>query len=339
MQQSKFKGVLLKKLTVGITLLFFSITSASEIQEKPFIIKHLYHHHFFNLTNASVYQQIGNYGALYNATDLFFTYGITPSDEVFFHGSVVLGNGIVYHTENLGYSVSPTGQDPQDFIENINDTGRKHILELWYHKTLNGFDFAAGLIDSTSFVDENDYANDQNLQFINSAFTNNPIAVLPSYNLGVYLKYSQGRNEYKLVIIDNDPDSGTVGIFQINHSGKNWNIRPYIYNVFGGESTDNGLGISADYSLKKTGYFLRIGIPFKNQNSFFSGGFERKTIFNKNDRLGFAVGVINKDKNTIISEIYYGKEITKHLSITGDLQYMKENQDNLILGGRVFLSY
>ncbi len=120
------KKIVIKGLVCLLPLSAFSY----EIQEKPFILKHLYHHHAFDLINATVYQQIGNYGAFYNTTNLFFTYGITTNDEIFFNGSVALGNGIVKHTENLGYSVSPTGADLQDNVEDINGTGRKHILEL-----------------------------------------------------------------------------------------------------------------------------------------------------------------------------------------------------------------
>ncbi len=337
MLQSNSKGRILKKLVIISLLPFTGL--ASELQEKPFIVKHLYHHHAFDVVNATVYQQISSFGAFYNATNLFFTYGITSKDEIFFNGSVVLGNGIVKHTENLGYSISPTGADMQDDVENINGTNRKHILELWYHRIFNDFDFVFGLIDSTGFVDENDYANDQNIQFLNSAFTNNPVAPLPSYNLGIYLRYTKNNNEYKLVIIDNEPDKGTSTILQLNTNFDGWNLRPYLYNVFGADEANNGFGFSADYTKGKFGYFIRIGIPFQNQNSFFSGGFEKRNIWLGKDKIGFAVGIVNKEKNAYISEFYYQKHLAKHVSITGDIQYMKEFRDDIIIGGRLYLSY
>ncbi len=330
----------MKRLIFKGLLCLFPLTSfASEIQEKPFIIKHLYHHHAIDLTNAAVYQQIGNYGAFYNETNIFFTYGITPVDEIFLNAAVSFGNGIVNHSENLGYSISPTAADTQDAVEDINGTGRRHVLELWYHRNFGNIDFAGGIIDSTAFVDENDYANDQNIQFLNSAFTNNPIAPLPSYNLGIYLKYSERNKEYKLVIIDNDPDKGTSAIFQFNYTKNNLNIRPYFYNVFGADDTNNGFGLSADYTQKRTGFFFRIGIPFQNENNFYSLGFERRNIWLGKDKIGLAFGLINKDKNVFVSEFYYSKHITKHISTSVDFQYMKENRDDLIIGGRLYLSY
>jgi hypothetical protein len=330
----------LKKLLIKCLLCIipFSVFGA-EIQEKPFILKHLYHHHEFNIVNGTVYQQISSYGAFYNSTNLFFTYGITAVDEIFFNGSVVLGNGIVKHAENLGYSISPTGADMQNDVENINGTGRKHILELWYHRTLGKLDIVLGLIDSTAFVDENDYANDQNIQFLNSAFTNNPVAPLPSYNPGVYIRYSKGNTEYKLVIIDNEPEDGTSTIFQFNTNINGLNLRPYIYNVFGSDETNNGFGFSGDYTKGKLGFFVRVGIPFEKQNSFFSFGIEKRKVWFGKDKIGIGFGIINKEKNAYISEFYYTKNLMKHVSITGDIQYMKEFRDDIILGGRLYLSY
>jgi porin len=299
----------------------------------------LYHHHQLNLVDAFVYQQIESFGAFYNETNLFFTYGITPNDEIFLNGAITFGNGIVKHAEHLGYSVSPTGADMEDDTEDINGTGRKHILELWYHKTIKNFDLVGGIIDSTAFVDENEYANDQNIQFINSAFTNNPVAPLVSYNLGIFLKYSEDNKEYKLVLIDNDPDEGYVGVIQGNYYIKNWNIRPYIYNLFGSDNKDSGFGLSADYTKGKIGYFIRIGIPFYKQSSFFSGGFQLRKIKFKDDQIGLAFGLINKEKNAYISEGYYLINLTKHIALTFDIQYMKEFKDDVIFGGRLYLSY
>ncbi len=141
------------------------------------------------------------------------------------------------------------------------------------------------------------------------------------------------------MIIDNEPDEGTSAVLQFNTRYKGWNIRPYIYNVFGADETNNGFGFSSDYSKGKFGYFVRIGIPFKKQNSFYSFGFEKRNITGKRDKIGLAFGIINKEKNTYISEFYYQKNLTEHISITGDLQYMKEIKDDIIIGGRFYLSY
>ncbi len=329
----------IKTIFKSAVLSFLIINSSFAITEKPFILKHVYHHHEVNLVDSLVYQQIESYGAFYNETNIFFTYGITPVDEIFLNGAVTLGNGIVKHTEKLGYTVVPTGADIQDDVEDINGTGRKHILELWYHRTFKKLDFVIGIIDSTAFVDENEYANDQNVQFLNNAFVNNPVAPLVSYNPGIFLKYSDENKEYKFVLIDNDPDDGYVGVFQFNYSGQNWNIRPYVYNVFDTNSDNNGFGVSADYTQGKTGYFFRIGIPFQNQNSFYSAGLEKRFIKSKKDKIGFALGIINKQKNAYLSEFYYAFNINKHISTTFDIQYMKEYKDDIIFGGRLYLSY
>ncbi|NPA52973.1 MAG: carbohydrate porin [Aquificae bacterium] len=313
------------------------ISYAQEITEKPFILEHLYHTHKVDLTNTTVYQQIRDFGAFYNTTNIFFSYYLTQKDHFFVSLSIALGNGIVSYTQKLGYSVEPTGANLEDYIENINDTGRKHLTEVWYHKQATKLDLVAGLIDSASFVDENRFANDENVQFLNNAFINNPVLNMPSFNPGLYIRIPYKNIEYKFLFMDNEPTKGNFSIFQVNYTKNDLIIRPYIYKTFGIKKSE-GFGISGDYSTKNTGYFFRVGIPFYQESQFYSVGIQKTNIDTK-DKIGIALGMLNKDKNAYMSEIYYNKEISSHIVLTLDFQYTKENEEDFIVGSRVYLSY
>ncbi len=317
-------------------LISIQISLGKEITEKPFILEHLYHVHKIDLTNTTVFQQISNYGAFYNITNVFFDYQFTKNDHLFISGAVAFGNGVVNHMYNLGYSVEPTGANLEDYVENINDTGRKHLLEFWYHRTFGKFDFVTGLMDSASFVDENEYANDENIQFLNNAFVNNPVVPLPSFNPGIYLRYKTENVDYKLLFIENEPEDGNVLLLQLNVKKENLNLRPYLYRTFGLYEKQEGFGISADFSGKNYGYFLRVGIPINKQSSFYSFGLIKNI---SNNKLGFALGFLNKRKNLYLSELYYNIQITSHLLITLDIQFMKEEKSAFIQGVRVYMFY
>jgi len=86
-------------------------------------------------------------------------------------------------------SLSPYADDLEDDVRNINGRNRDYLLTAWYRR---GFplgedarlDITGGLIDSTGYLDQNEYANDEVGQFMNEIFVNTSLANLPSYDLG-----------------------------------------------------------------------------------------------------------------------------------------------------------
>jgi hypothetical protein len=327
-----------------LTFILFSTVSIafSEENQKPFIKEHKDHNHKIDITNATVYQHIKDYGAVYNTTHLFIEYDIDKTQLVFVNSSITFGDGITKKLDSLGYSVYSTADDLESYLKNINDTGRKYLLELYYQKDFGKFVFVGGLIDATSFIDTNNYANDEHIQFLNSAFVNNPIAVLPSYNLGVYLKYKINEsNSLSTVVIDNSPERETSVIVEYEKL-----IENYSFQIFGFKTTktdQSGIGISSDFTLnEKIGVFFRGGYTNSDYNIFVSGGFEKFKNIVDNDSIGFAVGFINGKnslKNIYVSEIFYEINLDKHIALTLDIQYMKENKEDLILGTRFYFAY
>ena len=325
-------------------LFVFSVStlSFSEENQKPFIKEHKEHKHKIDLINTTVYQQIENYGAIYNTSHLFLEYKIDKTQLIFTNASITFGDGITPKLDREGYSIYTTGDDLESYLKDINETGRKYLLELYYQKKFNKFVFIGGLIDSTAFIDTNNYANDEHIQFLNSAFINNPIAVLPSYNLGIYLKYKlTDEDSVSTVLMDNSPEDESVFIGEYERETDIYGLRIYGFQTT--KTNQNGIGLSSDYKLEKDlGVFFRGGYSNTNYDLFLSSGFEKFKILYDKDSLGFAVGFVNgkeDTKNIYISEIFYEIKPKEFLAITFDLQYMKEIKENFIFGTRLYLAY
>lgn len=321
-------------------LIFLSVFYSTYAQEtkKPF--ENLKYE--INFVNATVYQQIENYGAIYNSSHIFFTLNPTENDEIFVNASIAFGNGITEKTEREGYSLATTADDLEDYLKDINDTGRDYLLEAYYQKTIGNLTITGGLIDSTAFIDANNYANDELSQFLNSAFVNNPIAVLPSYNPGLYISYKIS-NGYSVsgIYMQNKPDKGNVGVVEIEYETDKISLRPYYFYLFGTEE-DKGFGLSGDYTFNdKLGFFFRVGNSNVDYDYFISGGFQVNNIL-FDDYFGFGYGYIKGDsgvENISVSEVYYTINLNPYIAVTGDIQYMDESKSDFIYGARLYISF
>jgi len=121
--------------------------------------------------------------------DLGANFHPTDSDEFQVTFSFAAGNGL--NTTN--FSLAPYADDLEDDLKDINGRDRDYLLEAWYkHKftfTKNvSLGATFGIIDSTAYIDDNAFANDEVAQFMNAIFVNNTLANLPSYDIGVVLE-------------------------------------------------------------------------------------------------------------------------------------------------------
>lgn len=128
----------------------------------------------------------------------------TENDEFFLRASFAKGSG--FHSESSQYPfvLSPNADDLFVALKNINGHSRDHLQELWYsHKFPIQKDVSlkltAGIIDSTAFIDDNAYANDELAQFMNEALVNNPLANLPSYDAAVAVEFEWDKLHLRLV--------------------------------------------------------------------------------------------------------------------------------------------
>lgn len=95
------------------------------------------------------------------------------------------------------FVLTPWAVDLEDDLQDINGRGRDDLLQAWYKHTFTlaedttlGTTF--GIIDSTAYLDENAYANDEFTQFMNEAFVNSGGFNLPSYDAGAALELALG---------------------------------------------------------------------------------------------------------------------------------------------------
>ncbi len=327
------------KKILALLLVASKLATAQEI-EKPFIKEHEEHKHKIDFTNVSVFQAIRDYSTIYNSIHIFFSYNFNPNNLIFVHTGVSFGNGLNKKLKRLGYSITSTADDLEDDLRDINGTGRKYLLEAFYQFNNDFINLSFGIIDSTSFIDSNEYANDEHIQFLNPVLVNNPIALLPSYNLGVNLNIR--FNNYlstDILYMRNKPDSGNVGIFEMDLSLNNLNLRPYYYYLFG-SSEVKGIGISADYTYKNLGFFFRYGknnTDFKNFKSFGVS-----LDFNQFGNIGLGYGFMynNPDNDNVkVVEFYHKYNFNKQISFSTDIQFLKEERERLVYGFRLFFKY
>jgi porin len=98
------------------------------------------------------------------------------------------------------FVLTPWAVDLEDDLEDINGRGRDYLLQAWYKHTFELGEEATlgttfGIIDSTAYLDENAYANDELTQFMNEAFVNSGGFNLPSYDAGAALELALGHWE------------------------------------------------------------------------------------------------------------------------------------------------
>jgi len=115
------------------------------------------------------------------------SYGLGARDELFVKLGFAAGNGL---NQVSPWVLAPWAADLDDNVEDINGSGRSYLLTAWYKHDFAVNDAAAvattfGLFDSTDYLDQNAYANDEYTQFMNEALTNAGNYQLSSYAPGV----------------------------------------------------------------------------------------------------------------------------------------------------------
>jgi porin len=107
-------------------------------------------------------------------------------DEFFANFGFAAGNGLNGVTD---FNQAPWAADLEDDVKDINGRNRDYLLTVWYKHAFdfgenNALGLTGGIIDSTGYVDENAFANDEYTQFMNEALVNGPNGFFPSYDIG-----------------------------------------------------------------------------------------------------------------------------------------------------------
>lgn len=297
------------------------------------------------------------------ATDIGLNFHPTNIDQIQLTFSFADGNGLKKTFSNKGFLFMPNADDLEDDLKNINGRNRDYLLEAWYQHTLieKNFkvSFTGGIIDATAYIDDNAFANDETTQFMNDVFVNDPLANLPSYDLGGVAEFSNQNLTLKVLTINSKTDSGkdyTYYAGQITFSQENslgrGNYRIFYFitsKAFENQNGDydrlEGIGVSIDQTVKKwIGLFARIGINTHTSTGdlkdFYSAGTVIKELpLNGQVGMGIAYSLGNKKisslKEAKTAEIYYEFPLWEG-SLTFDLQWDRERFETQTLEATTF---
>ena len=205
----------------------------------------------------------------------------TENDEFFLRASFAKGSGFHSESANYPFVLNPNADDLFVDLQNINGHKWDHLQELWYSHKFQiekeiSLKLTAGIIDSTAFIDDNAYANNEISQFMNEAFVNNPLANLPSYDTGIAAEFEwdklnikavgmYSKNDYEkhygyyaLQIgykLETELGEGNYRIygFTTDRKFENWDADAY--------KSLKGIGVSFDQQIikDKLGAFFRAG--------------------------------------------------------------------------------
>ena len=209
--------------------------------------------------------------------DLGVNFHPTETDEFQVTLSVAAGNGL---NSVSPFSLALYADDLEDDLKDINGRNRDYLLEAWYKRTFMFSDhmklaITGGIIDSTGYIDDNAFANDQVAQFMNDIFVNSTLANLPSYDIGGAAELEIRDFSVRTVVMNsrNEEDNNyNYYALQLGYS-PDTPLGEGNYRVFGyttGSEFENwdeskkeklqGIGLSLDQELGSiVGVFARAG--------------------------------------------------------------------------------
>lgn len=212
-----------------------------------------------------------------------------------------------------------------------------------------------GIIDTTEYLDDDAFANDEVGQFMNDIFVNSTLANLPSYDAGVALEFATGawsaRGVYMSTKSDEDRSyhylGGQLGYtLQSDLGESNYRIYGFTTNDEfssadgkGDDESLSGFGVSFDQELGEVvGAFARAGVPdddaavdhqrFGSLGLQFSGELWGRT----NDQAGIGVAYLGGANDsglddTTALELYVKFQLTRLSDLTLDLQYAEDAKE------------
>lgn len=299
-------------------------------------------------------------------------FALTEADHL--HVTVALSGGKGVNGVSP-LALAPWAADLEDDIEDINGSDVDYLQGAWYRRSFKpgagqSLALTAGFIDSTEYLDQNEFANDEYTQFMNEVFVNAPTGSFPSYDLGAALEWSGGPwsvNAAAMRVAENDDGNSylfagaQLGYYAESGLGAgNYRVTlGYASDEFlgpGGSSTNPLLGVhvSADQRLGEIlGVWARLGVQDDStavtHRSLLSGGVNLSGRVWGRDQDNAGIGYAYLDGgNTEISsthalEAYARFAITPALAASVDMQYLSDSGagsvDGVVLGARVVYAF
>ena len=258
------------------------------------------------------------------------------------------------------FTLAPFADDLEEDLSDINSSGRYNLLEAWYKHNFQfnqqtSLGITAGIIGSTGFIDDNEFANDEISQFMNDIFVNNTLANLPDYDLGTAIELTTSKWSVKAVYMNSENDDrNDYNYYALqfgHHTETRWgpgNYRIYGYTTdkeFIDPDTSNkerlaGFGVSIDQQINESvGIFARLGIqeddaPIDHDEMVSVGISVMGTAWGRSTD-SFGVGLAYLDganssgiTDTVALESFYQFVFSDHFDLSIDAQWIKDSIPN-----------
>ncbi len=254
------------------------------------------------------------------------------------------------------FTLAPFADDLEEDFSDINYSGRYNLLEAWYKHTFEvneatSVGITLGVIGTTSYIDGNEYANDEIAQFMNDVFVNNPLANLPDYDLGAALEFISGRWSVTAAVMDSKNEERNDYQYYVVQVGRHVNTQwgEGNYRIYGfstdsefadrtgnGKQNLSGFGVSIDQQINESvGLFARFGVQDDavpiDQDAMVAVGFAvAGTAWKRpDDAIGVGVAFLDGAKHsefddTTALEAYYKFAFSDSLDVSIDAQWIKD---------------
>jgi len=284
-----------------------------------------------------------------------FSFRPTGQDEIFAGFGFAAGNGLKGVSN---FNLAPWAADLEDDVKDINGRNRDYLLTVWYKHAVefganNTLGLTGGIIDSTTYLDENVFANDEYTQFMNEALVNSPNGFLPSYDIGGAVEWEIGNWDITGVgmnIGENDDGNnynffaGQIGYNLTTPLGEG-NYRLIVDGTskqFLDEDGNKKERLAAILSFDQElgdifGAWIRFGWQddkaLINYSELYSGGLNitGKWYGREDDNIGIGYAYLN-GKNDFdysqVAELYWRVVFNDYFAATADVQYMQDKYNN-----------
>ncbi|MFK7959639.1 MAG: carbohydrate porin [Phycisphaerales bacterium] len=180
------------------------------------------------IVGAYQFQEVSGAGENAGAITIRPSFDLAVSDLDHFHATVALAGGNQVNDVSP-FSIAPWAADLEDDLRDINGSGRDFLQTAWYRRTF-GFEggslnIIGGIIDSSEYLDQNAFANDEYVHFMNEVFVNSSQNFLPSYDVGLAMELSSGAWSVNAAVMRvSENEDGNDHLFagvQVGHRSEN----------------------------------------------------------------------------------------------------------------------
>lgn len=316
-------------------------------------------------TFSGVYQHgsfdnagVNNQGAGAGKLDVEAGYTPTPNDEFHTLWRVASGNGM----RNVW--PGPMLPDAHDFeadVKNINGHDRSYVLQAWYKHDFHFDDeqslgLTAGILDANVYLGQNEYADGEDVDFMNDAFVNPSTVGKPVYDLGGVAEFDTGPWRVTGLVMNSRTDDAAGHYYDYYALQARYRLDSALgegnYRLWGFTTNDRFLDSSGTSLAHRRGIAASIAQPVSENFGLFaflvhqakdaavdfqnqiSGGvhIEGGLWGRADDAAGIGYAYLDGGNqgvdNSQLVESYVRFQLNQNVDISVDLQYLRDELNN-----------